>query len=126
MIFDSISDVLPGLLPASYRGISFHVPDTSTQVGRRVAEHLFPGIDQAAYDDFGLATQTVRVEGLIVSDSYIAQCTGSEGRVRDTGTGYAYSSMAWPDAGHHGRDGRDFLRRARAARRPLQRHLQAL
>ncbi|MCM0751947.1 hypothetical protein DEA98_13700 [Brucella pseudogrignonensis] len=42
MIFDSVSDILPGLLPASYRGISFFVPDTSTQVGRRVAEHLFP------------------------------------------------------------------------------------
>ncbi|MFD1792073.1 DNA circularization N-terminal domain-containing protein [Ochrobactrum teleogrylli] len=73
MIFDSVSDILPGLLPASYRGISFFVPDTSTQVGRRVAEHLFPGIDVAAYDDLGLAPQTVQIEGLIVSDSYIAE-----------------------------------------------------
>ncbi|APY14205.1 hypothetical protein GJU93_16190 [Brucella sp. 10RB9212] len=87
MIFDSISDVLPGLLPASYRGISFHVPDTSTQVGRRVAEHLFPGIDQAAYDDFGLATQTVQVEGLVVSDSYIAQAQALKAAFETPGPG---------------------------------------
>lgn len=87
MIFDSISDVLPGLLPASYRGISFHVPDTSTQVGRRVAKHLFPGIDQAAYDDFGLATQTVQVEGLIVSDSYIAQAQALKAAFETPGPG---------------------------------------
>ncbi|NVM42661.1 DNA circularization N-terminal domain-containing protein [Ochrobactrum intermedium] len=87
MIFDSISDVLPGLLPASYRGISFHVPDTSTQVGRRVAEHLFPGVDQAAYDDFGLATQTVQVEGLIVSDSYIAQAQALKAAFETPGPG---------------------------------------
>ncbi|MDL2332833.1 DNA circularization N-terminal domain-containing protein [Brucella inopinata] len=87
MIFDSISDVLPGLLPASYRGISFFVPDTSTQVGRRVAEHLFPGIDQAAYDDFGLATQTVQVEGLIVSDSYIAQAQALKAAFETPGPG---------------------------------------
>jgi len=87
MIFDSISDVLPGLLPASYRGISFHVPDTSTQVGRRVAEHLFPGIDQAAYDDFGLATQTVQVEGLIVSDTYIAQAQALKAAFETPGPG---------------------------------------
>jgi len=87
MIFDSISDVLPGLLPASFRGISFHVPDTSTQVGRRVAEHLFPGVDQAAYDDFGLATQTVQVEGLIVSDSYIAQAQALKAAFETPGPG---------------------------------------
>lgn len=87
MIFDSISDVLPGLLPASYRGISFHVPDTSTQVGRRVAEHLFPGIDQAAYDDFGLATQTIQVEGLLVSDSYIAQAQALKAAFETPGPG---------------------------------------
>ena len=72
MIFDSVSDILPGLLPASYRGISFFVPDTSTQVGRRVAEHMFPGIDVAAYDDLGLAPALIQLDGLIVSDSYIA------------------------------------------------------
>ncbi|WP_024896817.1 DNA circularization N-terminal domain-containing protein [Brucella rhizosphaerae] len=72
MIFDSVSDILPGLLPASYRGISFFMPDTSTQVGRRVAEHLFPGIDVAAYDDLGLAPAIIQLDGLIVSDSYIA------------------------------------------------------
>jgi len=87
MIFDSVSDMLPGLLPASYRGISFFVPDTSTQVGRRVAEHLFPGIDVAAYDDLGLAPQTVQVEGLIVSDSYIAEAQALKAAFETPGPG---------------------------------------
>lgn len=87
MIFDSVSDMLPGLLPASYRGISFFVPDTSTQVGRRVAEHLFPGIDVAAYDDLGLAPQTVQIEGLIVSDSYIAEAQALKAAFETAGPG---------------------------------------
>lgn len=73
MILDSISSLLPGLLPASYRGVSFHVPDTSTEVGRRVVEHLFPGIDRAAYDDFGRHPADVSIEGMMVGDDYIAQ-----------------------------------------------------
>lgn len=87
MIFDSVSDVLPGLLPASYRGISFFVPDTSTQVGRRVAEHLFPGIDVAAYDDMGLAPAVIQLDGLIVSDSYIASAKALQAAFETPGPG---------------------------------------
>lgn len=73
MIFDSLNNTLPGLLPASFRGIPFFVPDASTEVGRRVAEHLFPGIDPAAYDDFGLSPELIDIEGMIVGDDYILQ-----------------------------------------------------
>ncbi|MCV9907179.1 DNA circularization N-terminal domain-containing protein [Brucella sp. HL-2] len=87
MIFDSVSDILPGLLPASYRGISFFVPDTSTQVGRRVAEHMFPGIDVAAYDDLGLAPALIQLDGLIVSDSYIASAKALQAAFETPGPG---------------------------------------
>ena len=73
MILDSVSDLLPGLLPASYRGVAFFVPDASTEAGRRVAEHLFPGIDRAAYDDFGLRPAVITLDGLMVGDDYVAQ-----------------------------------------------------
>lgn len=87
MIFDSVSDILPGLLPASYRGISFFTPDTSTQVGRRVAEHLFPGIDAAAYDDLGLAPALIQLDGLIVSDNYIASAKALQAAFETPGPG---------------------------------------
>lgn len=70
---DNIGDLLPGLLPGLYRGITYHVPDTSSVAGRRAAEYLFPGVDPAAYDDFGLFPGEVTIDGLIVGDDYIAQ-----------------------------------------------------
>lgn len=73
MILDSVANLLPGLLPGAFRGIDFFAPDTTTEVGRRVAETLFPGIDRAAYDDFGVYPADVSVEGLLVGDDYIAQ-----------------------------------------------------
>ena len=62
---------LPGLLAASFRGIGFFVPDTSSDVGRRVAEHYFPGIDAAAFDDEGLQPERISIEGLYVGADYI-------------------------------------------------------
>lgn len=78
MQLDSIDWVLPGLLPGSYRGITFHVPDASSEVGRRVAEYLFPGVDAAAYDDFGRAPGVISISGLIVGDDYRAQAAALE------------------------------------------------
>ncbi|NLS00177.1 hypothetical protein HGP17_25410 [Rhizobium sp. P38BS-XIX] len=77
-MFDSLDWVLPGLLPGSFRGIPFHVPDASTEVGRRVVEYLFPGVDMPAYDDFGLAPAVVSIEGLIVGDDYVVQAAALE------------------------------------------------
>lgn len=72
MSFDSL-DTLPGLLPASYRGVGFHVLDTATEPGRRVLEYLFPGVDAAAYDDFGVLPNLISIEALIIGDDYKAQ-----------------------------------------------------
>lgn len=70
-MIDAFGDLLPGLMPALWRGINFHMPDTSTGPGRRIAEHLFPGIDAAAYDDMGAAPEKLNVTGLIVGDDYV-------------------------------------------------------
>jgi prophage DNA circulation protein len=72
MRFDSL-DTLPGLLPASFRGVGFHVLDTSSEPGRRVLEYLFPGVDEAAYDDFGVLPNLVSIEALIIGDDYTAR-----------------------------------------------------
>lgn len=85
MQLDSISWVLPGLLPGSFRGITFHVPDASSDVGRRVVEYLFPGVDLAAYDDFGRAPGVISISGLIVGDDYRAQAKALEAAFETAG-----------------------------------------
>lgn len=72
-MIDAFGDLLPGLMPALWRGINFHVPDTSTAPGRRIVEHLFPGQDAAAYDDMGAAPEKLNVTGVIVGDDYVAK-----------------------------------------------------
>lgn len=72
MILDSL-DALPGCLPGLYRGVSIHVLDAASEHGRRVLEYLFPGVDAAAYDDFGVLPSIVSIEALILADDYKAQ-----------------------------------------------------
>jgi len=87
MIWDSVSDLLPGLLPASWRGVQYYMPDTSIEPGRRIAEHLFPGMDRAAFDDMGLSPQIVVVAGLVIGDDYIAQAKALESAFETPGPG---------------------------------------
>ncbi|PDT05698.1 hypothetical protein CO666_03590 [Rhizobium chutanense] len=85
MQLDSIPWVLPGLLPGSFRGITFHVPDASSDAGRRVVEYLFPGVDAAAYDDFGRAPGVISFSGLIVGDDYRAQAVALQAAFETAG-----------------------------------------
>ncbi|WP_319519632.1 DNA circularization N-terminal domain-containing protein [uncultured Martelella sp.] len=69
---------LPGLLQGVYRGIAFDVPDTSTKAGRRLVEYLFPGVEDAAYDDFGRHPAEITLNGVIAGDFYQAQALALE------------------------------------------------
>ncbi len=77
-MLDDDGSLLPGLLPGRYRGITFHVPNTSIDAGRRVVEYLFPGVDPASYDDFGKMPGVVYLSGLIISDDYREQARALE------------------------------------------------
>lgn len=72
------SDLLPGLLPASYRGIRFHVVSSDHEVGRRILLTWFPGIDTPAVDDFGAYAGEIQIRGLVIGDDYIAQAAALE------------------------------------------------
>lgn len=87
MWFDRDADLLPGLLPGVYRGVTFHVPDTSIAAGRRVAEYLFPGVDLPAYDDFGLYPADVTIEGMLLGDDYVAQAASLQSAFETPGPG---------------------------------------
>lgn len=86
MILDSL-DTLPGLLPGSYRGRTLHFLDTSTEVGRRVLEYLFPGVDAAAYDDFGVLPSYITIDALIIGDDYKAQVKSLQRAFETAGPG---------------------------------------
>lgn len=72
MRLDSLN-ALPGLLPGLFRGHTLHFVDASSEHGRRVVEYLFPGVDAAAYDDFGLLPQSIWVDALVIGDDYKSQ-----------------------------------------------------
>lgn len=86
MFYDSL-DKLPGLLPCMYRGLSLFVADTSAEPGRRVLEYLFPGVDAAAYDDFGVLPSVVTIEGLVVADDYLLRAAAFQSAFERPGPG---------------------------------------
>jgi prophage DNA circulation protein len=64
---------IAGLRQGSFRGIAFHAPDISQEAGRRRLEVLFPGLDRAAYEDFGKHPGAIRIEGVIIGADYVAR-----------------------------------------------------
>lgn len=72
MLLDSLN-AAEGLLPGAYRGIPLSIVDVSSDHGRRVLEYLFPGVDPAAYDDFGVGPSGISIEALYVGDDYRAR-----------------------------------------------------
>ncbi len=85
-IFDR-DDLLPGLLPASFRGVQFHMPDASTEAGRRVVVTLFPGIDAPAFDDLGQHAGPIWVTGILLGDDYVAQALALQAAFQAAGPG---------------------------------------
>ena len=69
MLLDSLN-AAEGLLPGVYRGVPLSIVDVSSDHGRRVLEYLFPGVDPAAYDDFGVGPSGISIEALYVGDDY--------------------------------------------------------
>nr|WP_277923111.1 DNA circularization N-terminal domain-containing protein [Sphingomonas sp. CARO-RG-8B-R24-01] len=56
------------LLPASFRGVPFAVLDMSTQTGRRIALHQYPGRDEPWAEDMGRDARRIRFRGFIVEN----------------------------------------------------------
>lgn len=62
-----------GVLPASFRGISFYVPDVSHEAGRRVVRTVFPGRDVVQFEDLGLHKGPISLSGVIIGGDYVTQ-----------------------------------------------------
>lgn len=86
-IFSDPTALLPGLLPAAWRGRLFWVPDVRHTVGRRVVAQLYPGLDLKTHEDLGGFDGPIRLSGLVIGDDYVAQARALELAFRQAGPG---------------------------------------
>jgi prophage DNA circulation protein len=80
-----IQDLYQTLLTATFGGVPFYVIDTSQATGRRVMQFLYPGIDDASYQDLGASDGAISMRGLLVGDDYLAQMRTLRAVVRSPG-----------------------------------------
>ena len=85
--FASAADMLPGLLPAAYRGIQIHVVNAEHDLGRRITTQYFPGTDIKAVDDRGRAEGRVRVNAFVIGDDYVSQAAALGAALQAPGPG---------------------------------------
>jgi prophage DNA circulation protein len=56
---------------ASWRGVTFYMPEAREESGRRVVQFFFPGIDDFKAQDFGAFTGPISVRGIMIGDDYV-------------------------------------------------------
>ncbi|SIP96274.1 DNA circularization N-terminal domain-containing protein [Bosea sp. TND4EK4] len=84
-LFDDADGLLPGLMPAAWRGQRFWVINAQHSVGRRIHQVLFPGLDLKTHDDTGPLDGPIRMSGLVIGDDYIAQAQALHAAFRAPG-----------------------------------------
>lgn len=58
------------LLPASFKGVPFHVEDDSVESGRRVVTHEYPMRDEPASEDLGRRARRITVRGYVIGPNF--------------------------------------------------------
>ena len=61
------------ILESTFRGVPFWTVDSRDTAGRRLQKFLFPGQDQAVYQDLGQFDGDIHISGLLVGDDYAHQ-----------------------------------------------------
>lgn len=61
------------LLTATFGGVPFYVIDTRQETGRRVQRFMFPGVDDATFQDLGADDGPISLRGLLVGQDWLAQ-----------------------------------------------------
>ncbi|GAB6968403.1 hypothetical protein JCM25156A_32320 [Komagataeibacter kakiaceti JCM 25156] len=59
------------LAEASFRGVTFSMPTSEEESGRRVVQMWFPGVDSFALQDTGALDGPMRIRGMIAGDDYM-------------------------------------------------------
>lgn len=55
---------------ASFRNIAFYIKGHSVTGGRRLAEHVFPLVDEPQYEDLGRKAKKFTIDAYVVADDY--------------------------------------------------------
>lgn len=84
-IFDDADGLLPGLLPAAWRGQRFWVINAQHSTGRRIHQVLYPGLDLKTHDDTGPLDGPIRISGLVIGDDYVQQAAALDAAFRAPG-----------------------------------------
>lgn len=82
-----LSDLFEGLFGASFRGVEFHMLDSRDATGRRWLKFLFPGRDDAAWEDLGALDGPISVSGILLGDDYVEQAEALRAACRQAGPG---------------------------------------
>ncbi len=61
------------LLSASFGGVTFYLADTTQELGRRTQRWLFPGLDDATFQDLGADDGPIMIRGILVGQTYLSQ-----------------------------------------------------
>ncbi|MDP3408187.1 DNA circularization N-terminal domain-containing protein, partial [Bosea sp. (in: a-proteobacteria)] len=84
-LFDDADGLLPGLMPAAWRGRRFWMVNAQHSVGRRIQQVLFPGLDLKTHDDAGPLDGPFRISGLVIGDDYVEQAKALHTAFRQAG-----------------------------------------
>lgn len=80
-------DLFEGLFGASFRGVEFHMERAREETGRRWVKYLFPGRDEAAWEDLGALDGPIIVSGLVIGDDYVFRARALQEACREAGPG---------------------------------------
>jgi prophage DNA circulation protein len=83
----ALNDLLEGLFEATWRGVEFHMVDARNETGRRWVKFLFPGRDDAAWEDLGAVDGPISITGLILGDDHVLRAQALERACRAAGPG---------------------------------------
>jgi prophage DNA circulation protein len=75
------------LQPASFRGVSFGVFESSLEGGRRTVSHEYPQRDTASIEDLGLKARGYSVEAFVVGDDYMTSRNALQSALELGGSG---------------------------------------
>jgi prophage DNA circulation protein len=75
------------LAEASFRGVTFSMPSSEDEAGRRVVQMFFPGVDEFAVQDTGKLEGPIHIRGLICGDDYVIRAERMRQAVLQQGPG---------------------------------------
>lgn len=75
------------LRPASFRGVSFDVPDDENAFGNRVARYEYPGRDGAGHDPLGLSVEAFTLTAVIIGADFLTAAAALRTALKKAGAG---------------------------------------